>query len=37
MTTRLTLMAFALVVTLTGTSHAQERKDLQVFNDISTR
>ena len=37
MTTRLTLMALALVVTLTGTSHAQERKDLQVFNDISTQ
>ncbi len=37
MTTRLTLMALALVATLTGTSHAQERKDLQVFNDISTQ
>ena len=37
MTTRLTLMALALVVTLTGTSNAQERKDLQIFNDISTQ
>ncbi len=37
MTTRLTLMALALVVTLTGTSDAQERKNLQVFNDISTQ
>ncbi len=37
MTTRLTLMALALVVTLTGTSDAQDRKDLQVFNDISTQ
>ncbi len=37
MTTRLSLIALALVVTLTGTSHAQERKDLQIFNDISTQ
>ncbi len=37
MTTRLTLMALALVVTLTGTSNAQERKDLQIFNDISSQ
>ena len=37
MTKRLTLMAFALVFTLTSASHAQERKDLQIFNDISTQ
>ena len=37
MTTRLSLIALALVVTLTGTSDAQERKDLQIFNDVSSQ
>jgi len=37
MTTRITSMAFALVFTLAGASYAQDRKDLQVFNDISTQ
>ena len=37
MTKRLTLMAFALVLTMAGASYAQERKDLQIFNDISTQ
>lgn len=37
MTTRITSMAFALVLTLAGASYAQDRKDLQVFNDISTQ
>ncbi len=37
MTTRLSLTALALVVTLTGTSYAQDRKDLQIFNDLSTQ
>ena len=36
MTTRITSMAFALVLTLAGASYAQDRKDLQIFNDIST-
>ena len=37
MTTRLSATAFALVLFLAGSSQAQERKDLQVFNDISTQ
>ena len=37
MTTRITLMAVALVLTLTGAAYAQDRKDLQIFNDISTQ
>jgi hyperosmotically inducible periplasmic protein len=37
MTKRITLMTFALVLTLTGASYAQDRKDLQIFNDISTQ
>lgn len=37
MTTRITSMAFALVLTLAGASYAQDRKDLQIFNDISTQ
>ena len=37
MTKRLTLMAFALVLSMAGAGYAQERKDLQVFNDISTQ
>ena len=37
MSKRITLMVVALVVTLTGASYAQERKDLQIFNDISTQ
>ena len=36
MVTRSTLLAFAFVAALAGSSAAQERKDLQVFNDIST-
>lgn len=31
------LMAFALVFSLAGASSAQDRKDLQIFNDISTQ
>ena len=31
------LMAFALVLVTTGAGYAQERKDLQIFNDISTQ
>ena len=37
MTKRITLMAVALVLTLTGAAYAQDRKDLQIFNDISTQ
>ena len=37
MSKRITLMAFALVVALAGASDAQERKDLQIVNDISTQ
>ena len=37
MTTRISLMAVALVLTLTGAAAAQDRKDLQIFNDISTQ
>lgn len=37
MTKRITLMAFALVLTFAGASSAQDRKDLQIFNDISTQ
>ena len=37
MTKRITLMAIALVVTFTGASYAQDRKDLQIFIDISTQ
>lgn len=37
MTTRITSMAFALVLILAGASYAQDRKDLQIFNDISTQ
>lgn len=37
MTKRITSMTFALVLTLTGATYAQERKDLQIFNDISTQ
>jgi len=37
MTKRITLMAFALVLALSGASYAQERKDLQIFNDLSTQ
>jgi osmotically-inducible protein OsmY len=37
MTTRLMLMTLALVFTLTGAGFAQERKGLQIFNDISTQ
>ncbi len=37
MTTRITSMAFALVLTFAGASSAQDRKDLQIFNDISTQ
>jgi len=37
MTKRITLVAFALVFSLTGASYAQDRKDLQIFNDISTQ
>ncbi len=36
MTTRPALLALALVVLLAGSSTAQERNDLQVFNDLST-
>ncbi len=36
MVTRSTLLALAFVAALAGSSAAQERKDLQVFNDIST-
>jgi hyperosmotically inducible protein len=35
MTKRLGFLTFALVFALTSASFAQERKDLQVFNDIS--
>jgi hyperosmotically inducible protein len=35
MVTRSALLAFAFVAALAGSSAAQERKDLQVFNDIS--
>lgn len=35
MTKRLGFITFALVLALTSASFAQERKDLQVFNDIS--
>jgi hyperosmotically inducible periplasmic protein len=37
MATRPALLALALVVALAAPSAAQERKDLQVFNDISTQ
>lgn len=37
MTKRITLMAVALVLSLSGAGYAQERKDLQIFNDISTQ
>ena len=37
MTKRITLMAVALVLSLSGAGYAQDRKDLQVFNDISTQ
>ena len=37
MTTRITSMAFALILTLAGAGYAQDRKDLQIFNDISTQ
>lgn len=36
MVTRSALLAFVFVAALAGSSAAQERKDLQVFNDIST-
>lgn len=37
MATRPVLLAFALVITLAAPGAAQERKDLQVFNDVSTQ
>ena len=37
MTKRITSIAFALVLAVTSASYAQERKDLQIFNDISTQ
>lgn len=37
MTKRITLMAVALVLSLSGAGYAQDRKDLQIFNDISTQ
>lgn len=37
MNTRNMLMAFALVLVTAGAGYAQERKDLQIFNDISTQ
>lgn len=37
MATRTPLLALAFVVALAASSTAQERKDLQVFNDISTQ
>ncbi len=37
MITRNMLMAFALVLVTAGAGYAQERKDLQIFNDIATQ
>ncbi len=37
MNTKHMLMAFALVLGLAGASSAQDRKDLQIFNDVSTQ
>lgn len=37
MTTRTTLLAVAFVVALAAPSAAQDRKDLQLFNDLSTQ
>ena len=37
MTTRITSMAFAIVLALSSATYAQDRKDLPIFNDISTQ